>query len=515
MLDIYVVDDPRTGGPGQERLPILSLRGRTYNEVSSDIRRDMVTFCSDLQLHKERPICSGDSLLVFLHGSNSEASRTKPLRGASDWPSDCQLIAYISLRVCQIGGRVVVFSGGQPSSNMPQLRQLLKEHGYEEGRHFALAYVTKINQEHPDIQMDHIPKSWRVERLIHSESSVQSVVPVLSAFDILSQGYLAIWAPELVFGPAPEAFLSNCGIEWGTGSERRLKGREATVYRSPSDQALFRPWGTGSLAMDEKQLEPEDLGKYWFDECLPDVATREFGDLLEMCPILANANSLRKLWELLRGECLGSADGRRLVDCSYSSQADVTALILGAHREYRALFEGGPRVESARKKLNHDRLKNEFVHVILSGSSGSPPDERLVGLSVYLDYLANQQASDREDKADSVRQGLESWGKIEQEIRQFLTETISDHGFTPTPLGAEAIEKFLHQDTGWLATVRGFIAAVPAIANASAAQRKPQLKKLVSALDGMTATLANMAFREDSKALFGGYLAVSESEVKH
>lgn len=180
-----------------------------------------------------------------------------------------------------------------------------------------------------------VDKCWKA--LLGKESE-KAVPTQLVAVDILLQGYLAIRKPRSIFGDNYVNFMKQHKIL--QEEEQHKTAMEKTDYCSPDRQRLFRSFHERAVQVDGKAREPDHLGWYWFDECLPDVESASFDELVAQCDLLQGKNRLRDVWRLLRGECLGKPGEVTLCASSAKiwSQHALTSLFEQAHSEYLSLF---------------------------------------------------------------------------------------------------------------------------------------------------------------------------------
>lgn len=167
-------------------------------------------------------------------------------------------------------------------------------------------------------------------------ASFPSITLPLVSLDILLQGYLAIWKPQVVFTEGYELFLGKLGIFQEPDMVNFARAK--TQYLTYKDQRLFRPSNTEAEVAEGEPTSSQHLGWFWFDECLSDVKKHSYEDL-RTCKQLPGESRLKFLWEFMRGECLGESDGNTLERaCNEWIQDDFTSLFEDIYIEYRSSY---------------------------------------------------------------------------------------------------------------------------------------------------------------------------------
>ena len=175
------------------------------------------------------------------------------------------------------------------------------------------------------------------------ETISTSGMTLLSALDILLQGYLAVWKPEEVFGEDAESFMAQYHILKGDSKEKAEKKTSFLKNLIDEKQRLFRPGDEYAFHGEPKfDTEPESFapGWYWFDECLTDVMEKSWEALEKAIPQLSEKESLEVIWTILRGISLQQKDCRKASSdiLTGQKQDSLTKLIAGAHKEYVSLL---------------------------------------------------------------------------------------------------------------------------------------------------------------------------------
>jgi hypothetical protein len=175
----------------------------------------------------------------------------------------------------------------------------------------------------------------------NENKTIQSIIHnFLSSLDILLQGYLIIRNPKAILGGNFTELMENYGI-LNKGSDQKEEAIQKTAYFFfPDDQRLFRPSNIEGTPCRENPSGPQNLGWFWFDECLTDIGETSYTALTEKCEIISEKIKLKELWNLIRGECLGKPDGISIEEnCKGWTQDDFTNLFECAHKEYISIFE--------------------------------------------------------------------------------------------------------------------------------------------------------------------------------
>jgi len=190
MANIYIVDDPE-----YDRLK--DYPRCAINSVYATSGRNLYTLCNVLEL------CSKPQTqihaIAFIHFSNHENEDQKNInstdafdKAAVDWMPSVPLLAYVSRKICQAGGRIVIFSGGGavPWSNplMKKVEEELRVHGFQTGWHCTSISLGEIPKAHEAYGFSVLPREWRVDALLYPPS--YNLVAML----ILCQGMLILKA---------------------------------------------------------------------------------------------------------------------------------------------------------------------------------------------------------------------------------------------------------------------------------------------------------------------------------
>jgi len=340
----------------------------------------------------------------------------------------------------------------------------------------------------------------------------------LAALDILLQGYLAIWEPEAVFGNKHQEFMREHQILATDDLRNAAEYKTQFLFdlNDPS-QRLFRPGADSPFDaaedIDDEPTGPSQRGWYWFDECLPDVAANSWGDLVSDCPELRDG-ALQRVWEILCGVCLGpERDDDLLTDLAAEDQSSLTELFAKAHQEYTALFEAAEKksldddYEEFRNRLNHNLIKNEFLHV-LGLSQLSDVEVRSRKIEAVWAHLRGEETDDPElqDKKNNMQSARKVWRTIEPLLQELFGPKLEECGLTLTPKGRQLKKELIDDVTGVVSTVSSFVDDFEKIGGLPQEERIERLRDFWTAADRLHEALSAMALRNDADGPFGGYV---------
>jgi len=174
----------------------------------------------------------------------------------------------------------------------------------------------------------------------YADASNFNVIGAISSLDILLQGYLIIRSPKFILGNNFSDLMEEYAVLQEGSDQKKEALKKTSFHTYPEDQRLFRPKNIEANPAAGEPSNPQDLGWFWFDECLPDLGETPYESLIEKCAKLSEKSRLRELWNLLRGECLGKPDGISIEEnCEGWTQDDFTIFFQTAHREYASIFE--------------------------------------------------------------------------------------------------------------------------------------------------------------------------------
>jgi hypothetical protein len=485
-MEIFIVEDP------EYRCDRL----KYFPPVDSDhLYKDMGKFCKDISLHSV-PIPKIQNILAFLHGSNSEAKWNQPLNGMHGWTKGVELIAYVTLRVCKAGGRVVIFSGGEPKYDQKKLERLLEDFGFKKGHHFDFISIDKIKKDHRDLKrFDKIPENWNVN-ILGKRLEKSDVLRYFTELHVLLQGYLLIMKPGILLSDYEKSVEKpgNIGLDL-------CRIRESGAKKLEKDK-LFRTADNYHGPEDTR-----DFGDFWFDECLPAVKEKRFSKLKEAEPLLRYCRELEKLWKLLRREC----GNKEIFDKEGAAQDDYTCLFEKAYDDLLWLFNAKKKadeLENKRNILNHNRLKNEFIQEITPGLEANKGEY----ICLYWEKLCGESAAKIEEdvlasRIGSIDDAFSFWPDLEDEINSFFNSVIRDYGFEFTGKGEKLKIELIDNKKSSLAIVDNFIKEFKKIAKESKSVRNKRLEEFFMALDNMHEKISDMSLGRNPGNIFNGYLA--------
>lgn len=163
----------------------------------------------------------------------------------------------------------------------------------------------------------------------------------LNGLNILIEGYLTIWNPEIILGDNFKAKMEKLNILQGLNKLKLAK--EKTCFKhcpKGIDQRIFRLKHIEIKNYEiEEQSSSDDEGWYLLDECLPDIRGLSIKNLKKQDEIKDSKNLLL-LIEIIQGISFQKNDYSidRLKD-AYPTQEKLTDFLAAAHNEYLSLFD--------------------------------------------------------------------------------------------------------------------------------------------------------------------------------
>lgn len=258
--------------------------------------------------------------------------------------------------------------------------------------------------------------------IFFEEKTEQDVL--IAAIIILIQGYLAVQAPECVFGgDSNSRDEANKFIEENnlfSESKKRADAEARTSFDS-----LVRP----SDKITDSKL-------YWFD-----VLNEEVGKLTSETfnaeYQLKSESKLLHLWKIFRGHWLGLEEKVNEIP---TNQDEWTILLLSVHNECKEILNNGKKkslieeYEKRRSSLNHDLVKNKFLLKLGELSEGLNTKERSAFLYDYFKYLSGRNNDDTVVKAryETVKEALKNWTEVKSRLESFLLKEIDEFEIEPT-----------------------------------------------------------------------------------
>lgn len=354
-----------------------------------------------------------------------------------------------------------------------------------------------------------IPPAFPVETLQRQQRRAELLQP-FNALDVLLQGYLAVWRPQALFADVYQELQSTLALYRDVA--RMRAAQEKTAFRSSEDQRLFSP---DPVTMDQTD---NDANVYWFATILPDITSYTYSELAERFPPLHMCIHLKDIYEILRGECLGMKDGRRLFpDYKEWSQDNITDLVLRAHQEFVGLFNKNIRsadwvdsdnasvVEKKRQQLRHDFFKNAFMEALGFLRNDLSIEERGRKILTYwghtIDIVDERDDTEAMEQIEPVNMGLSQWEHVSELLHAFWYEVPGQYGFRLTEDGF-ATRTLLFD--GPIREIDHFVTNFLELGHGTQEQRFKRITKFFEAADLLHEELKKM--RRDQDLPFGGYL---------
>lgn len=168
--------------------------------------QDVIGFCEDSGIHLNSE--SQSPIVLIAHANNPEMGKKVekvPLG------SEMTFLDFIATKVCEYGGRVVVFSEGSiREERKSSILKIMEKNEYEEGRHFYLLEGANLRRSIDWSLLskkDILASDWRIEESIlwQHDRLLQNV----HAMCILCQGYLAICSVDKINNTKDVSFPSS------------------------------------------------------------------------------------------------------------------------------------------------------------------------------------------------------------------------------------------------------------------------------------------------------------------
>ena len=196
---------------------------------------------------------------------------------------------------------------------------------------------------------------------------------------------------------------------------------------------------------------------------------------------------------------------------SITAQGDLRTLVRQAYQEYAIIATArAQKLEEVRSALSHNRLRNAFVHRLLSGNEHSKAEERTVNLCAF--WSEPGVRDDVESRRSLVHDAFKIWKgepagspSLAQELREFFEEMPQRFAFQLSDKGNRAKKELFDNDNGAAATIDRFIARGAEILGTGQGRDKA-LNEFVKAVDRLSRHLTEMAHQPGNNEWFGGYL---------
>jgi len=280
-------------------------------------------------------------------------------------------------------------------------------------------------------------------------------------------------------------------------------------FESPNNQRIFRPVALRARRGRAEARRAEDQGWFLFDAHIEAVNAASYSELEEQQRVLSGCNSLRVLWNAVRGYCLGHSDGIVLDDSGRWNQVAVTNLFREAFREYKKLL-ACKDLDALRSQLRHNLLKM-FACKVLDGAPDSPVEERMGTLLCFFDEHRRAKLDADgcwESKRRIVLTALEQWReqRIGAQLGEFFERAQRDYGFELTDKGSELFTQLFAGPCCSVAVIDEFARTFPdRLRNASDISDVEQaLRGLVTALGELDGGFRKMAHRDEDGLFFSG-----------
>lgn len=331
-------------------------------------------------------------ILLIIHSSNLELCDSFDDTDAYKYRPSEKLLTYLARRVCEDGGRMLVFSGGELLENpiIEEVRRVLSQDGYQEDYHFALCPTFEPRRDidwdaTSSIQKD-FPPDWKVSHILKRQPSQpifpfpQELLEPFTALDILLQGYEAIYNPSAFISKLSdmpdslrEEILNNAQkhrqlidnpCEWFKECyENYGKPQEEHFLNSNGDVWCFSPACDSLLREFESELQKRDPAVQ-INSLISILASDELLKLRSL-QRTEDSISLKRLCEALSvcaksgGKCnfdIPSQDLSNVVSQAHQAYTDATQLVQDyiSKKKLKLMMD-------ARVVLNHDYMKKFFA----------------------------------------------------------------------------------------------------------------------------------------------------------
>ena len=169
-----------------------------------------------------------------------------------------------------------------------------------------------------------------------------------------------------------------------------------------------------------------------------------------------------------------------------------------------------PEVGRSANALSHNRLRNAFVHRLLSGNEHSKAEERTVnlrgfGASPVCEMMLKVVAAWCTTRSRSGKESPQARPSLAQELREFFGGNVPAFAFQLSDKGNRAKKELFDNDNGTAATIDRFIARGAEILGTGQGRDKA-LNEFVKAVDRLSRHLTEMAHQPGNNEWFGGYL---------
>lgn len=182
-----------------------------------------------------------------------------------------------------------------------------------------------------------------------------------------------------------------------------------------------------------------------------------------------------------------------------------TALLIRRTKKKRIL-----ELELARNLLNHNQVKNDFLHKLESAGADSPSEERGVYIQAIWANLRGEDAGVEflEAKVETVRIGLDNWVSLHEDLRDFFDNIPGKYGFRLSDKGLQVKRNFFSGENSWATIIDNFVREFDEIAHKPEDERLIRLATFFAAADEIYKALSNMALKKDKSILFNGHFEI-------
>lgn len=460
-------------------MEVIVVEGKEWKESRlSNFPDNIEAFSYDLGDISERallcyndpPVKSFNNAIVFLHSGNPEKRllvlESHPLSFEKHTgKKGTDLITYLALAVCKSGGRVVIFSGGNPKAGMEKFVEILDESQFQEGLHYEFVKIDEIKKEDQIFDESTIPNNWKINTINKAAYPISKellFIYSLFPFDLFLQVYLFVSHPE-------KYILSN------KLSAEHLKSNYFKINR----ESFTKDWRNIAKPVAEK-LNIEKLLKL-FDVSEANTTKQETKNITNVLNILSQEkNELNN---------------------------NLDELIEQAHKEFTHLVKKKAlrKLERLRSLLNHNKIKNDFLNLIGSARMDLSIEERSTDILLVWSNQSvpnSEQGPQLQAKIDTVRKGLSNWQNSFRALKDFFETKPAEFGLSMTLKGQQVKKAFFEGEKSYTAIIDRFVNSFDDLVDQTKNEQLKKLENFWAAADKIHETLSKMTLKMNSDEFF-------------
>jgi len=306
---------------------------------------------------------------------------------------------------------------------------------------------------------------------------------LLESIDLLIQGYLAVQAPEFIFGG-----------ENSSKSEADKFINEYMLSDSLTNTEVKKMTDYNNLVRNKNT---EATNTYWFDVLASETDKLSDKDL-QLKYYLSDGSKLLGFWKMLNNK----------MDL-LNTQDEWTKFLIEVRRECIKITGSIKLVKEFEKKrtnLNHDWINQKFLPQLGDIPKYSDIEEQYDFIFNYLKYIEIPESGD--DKItwcyDSVVKALNVWPQIKKKIETMLLEDQILSNFVQTDLYRTLICEMISDESSILNRIDMFLKNIDSLNNLDKITREKQLKEFWNLIEIMKEKLSDLSIDRN----FADYLRI-------